>query len=287
VSNNDIIVRHRGRLFVESGGKRTLLCGMSPKLAAHVKADDEQAIPELNLAEAVPILARGKCPACESRLKVKETGRYYCRECACTFVNTEGYKLPVLMADEIILGSVAGHAVQEFTTVGVASVMPSPMKTKDGTAVGTVCPRCMAELNQRGECGKCAWTPTDIDKLWEQVVRIVERVVVVTGSADKTVEFESGSRSCKLLLRESAEGHKYTGRFVDVSADSIDEIVGRPKAIINFVVERLGSQPVRHVNSPPVNSPKKEAGHRLTNRDSGNNIRPSQLGLTRNRLTRR
>lgn len=268
---NNNIIRHRGRLFVESEGKRKFLCSMSPRLAAFIEMEGERAIPELNLTEAIPKLAKGTCPLCESRLKVVATGRYYCAGCEQTFINTEGYRLPVLMADEIIVGAVAGHTVQEFTTAGVAPVMPSPMKTTDGTAVG-ICPRCYNELNQRGEC-KCGWSPTDIDKLWEQIVRIVERIVPIQGSKDKTVQFEYGTDLCKIVLEETDDGHKYVGRYVNITSDRIDEIIGRPKAVINFIVDKLGLQPVRQVNNTPVNSPIQETGYRLSDRNSGKDIR--------------
>lgn len=275
---NNNIIRHRGRLFVESEGKRKFLCSMSPRLAAFIELDDERAIPELDLTEAIPKLAKGLCPLCESGLKVVSTGRYRCTACEQTFINTEGYRLPVLLADEIIVGSIEGRAVQEFTTVGVAPVMPSPMKTKDGTAVG-ICPRCYNELNQRGEC-KCGWSPTDADKLWEQIVRIVERVVPIQGSKDKTVQFEYGTDLCKIVLEETDKGHKYLSRFVNITDDSIDEIIGRPKAVINFIVDKLGLQPVRQVNNTPVNSPIQETGYRLSNRDSGKDIRTGHQGST-------
>jgi len=263
------IVRHRGRLFVEQNQKRKLLCSMSPKLAAYVVDGNDIAIPDLHLVEAIPRLVKGECPECGSRLKVESVGRYKCADCETTFVNTEGYKLTSLMADEIIHGAVEGQTVNEFTTVGVAPVMPSGMKTKDGTAKG-ICPKCYNELSQTGACSLCEWAPTDHDKLWEQILSIVKRMVPVTATENYAVEFESASGSCKIVLEEHEDGYRYVGRLVNITEDSIRELTGRPKAIINFLVDKL--QPVRPVNSlqgQSVNTPKQESGNRLSPRFGG------------------
>ena len=268
-----IIIRHRGRMFAESAGTRQFLCSMSTKLVAQAGAPWEVAIPNLDLAEAVPRLCEGKCPICESTLKVIETGRYGCDNCDNVFVNTEGYRLPALLADEIIQGAIAGVALTEFTTINVPKTIPSPMATYAGTAVG-ICPRCYKELNQRGECG-CGWTPQQIDKVWEQIIEIVSGMVPIASTTRYTLEFESGLQSCKLILQEHEDGYRYTGRLVNVTEDSIQEITGRPKAIINFLVEKV--QPVRPVNHPSttgsVNTPKQESGHRLSFRVNGRDKR--------------
>ena len=272
MSDENRIIKRRGRLFIEQDGKRKFLCSLSPKLIARVESLDDVPIPTLTLTEALPRLMSGLCPVCESKLRVATIGRYECSDCSGVFVNTEGYRLPALMADEIISSVLAGQEIKEFTTVGVASMMPSPMKTKDGTARG-ICPRCYSSLNQRGEC-QCGWTPAEIDKLWEQLLSVTRRYVTLTSTSRYIAEFESGAQTCKIMLKEHEDGYRFIGRFINVTDDSIKEIIGRPKAVVNFITERL--QPVRPVNSPQgrqVNTPNQESGHRLSPRKRGRDIR--------------
>lgn len=260
-------VKQRGRLYVESEGNLRYLCSMSRKLAAQVESEQDIAIPLLRPDKAIPALSEGKCPLCSMGLKVESVGRYGCDDCGSTFVNTEGYRLPALLADEVILAASSGVALSELTTVGVASAIPSPMNTPDGTAVG-ICPRCYNELNKRGEC-KCGWTPSGVDKLWEQVRTMVERTASVTSTGDLTIEFEIAGEACKIVIGEQDDGYRYNGRFVNIAEDRIQEITGRPQAVINFLAKRL--EPVCQVNRPTnVNFPITETGHRLSTRsDSG------------------
>ena len=274
--DGEMVIEDNGRLYLRGeDDKRTFLCSLSPSLAI-VPRDGDITVMSLGpLSETIPHLIRGECPACQTKLEVTDPGRYACTPCGVGFVNEAGYRLPGLLSEEILRGVVAGRDLSEFTTVGVGTMMPRGVSTvvKPEKRYADICPKCFADLNQRGECNKCKWSPDDVDKLWEHVVRLASRIVQINHIGDKVLEFENRSEVCKIYIKETSLGHKFSARLENVSRDKATTIVGRPKAVINWVVEQISSKPVRPVNSPsgpPVNSPIQETGHRLVTRRRGN-----------------
>jgi len=271
--DQETIIEERGCLYLlGEDNKRKFLCSVSPDLAVALREADVTVLSLGKLSETIPYLVRGECPACQTTLEVIDQGRYRCESCDVTVVNDAGYRFPGLLAEEILRGVVAGRTVTEFTTVGVGTMMPSGMSrtVKPEKRYADICPKCFADLNQRGECGKCGWSPDDVDKLWEHVVRLVSRAVQVNYIGEHVMEFENRDEVCKIYIKETELGHKFSARLENVSQGKAVAIVGRPKAIINWVVERVSSQPVRPVNKSTVNSPIQESGHRLHTRKRGN-----------------
>jgi hypothetical protein len=271
--DNEKIIEDRGRLYVQDqDNKRTFLCSLSPDLAVMPLHEDITVISLGRLSETIPHLVRGECPACQTKLEVVEQGRYRCGSCDVGFVNEAGYRFPGLLSEELLRGVVAGRDISEFTTVGIGTMMPRGVAPtiKPEKRYADICPKCFADLNQRGECGKCGWSPDDADKLWEHVVRLVSRIVQINHIGDRVLEFENRNEVCKIYIKETDLGHKFQARLENVSRDTAKAIVGRPKAVINWIADHVSSQPVRPVNSSTVNSPIQETGRRLHTRERGN-----------------
>jgi hypothetical protein len=276
------IIESSGNLYKVEGERRVLLCAVLPSLICESDDGARINLSTLDLAESIPKLVEGQCPACDAALVVEARGAYNCTGCQRRYANNRGYRFPALVGDEVLRGVMDGMKIEEFMSTGIPVTRPSALKVPSGVDGAGICPKCNALTNKIGACTKCDWEPTQADRLWEQVVKLAGRVVHVTGTFGHTIGFDFRNASCKLTLDEDETGYKYRVRLTNITHDRIDEIVGRPRAVINWIATRL-SRPDRPVNSRPVvNSPIQETGYRLDSRA----LRDVHNRVTQNRFQR-
>lgn len=235
----ELIIEEAGKIYLKEEGSRVFLCGTDKGLVNLFATARDTVIDSLKLSEAIPLLVEGVCPLCKkSKLEVVEPGRYNCAGCNESLVNTRGYRLSMLYADELVIRASSG--LNEITTSGnVGQALPGKLRLDHSK----ICPNCLATLNKRGECGKCGWSPSGIDQLWEQILSVIDRVVSVIDTKGYTAEFDSRGNRCKIIITET-DGIKFEAAFKDIDNDVIHEIVGSPKAIINWIVDHVGTTPV-------------------------------------------
>jgi hypothetical protein len=249
-----------GQFYLDIDGEQVFLCGSALSSSCETAIPSDVAITSLAaLNEVVAIMAQGLCPLCSkpTRLVVESAGRYVCYECETTFVNDQGFRLPALFVDELILGVSSGKSVAEMTTTGAIPARPGRLATVKKTTLDYTksCPHCYETLNLRGECPKCNWSPSGRDKLWERVTRIVERVVEVWNIGDSSLEFELGGELCKIYLEDVGDGLRYKARLKNINRDSVREVIGRDTRIINCVLDWTNVEPASSTNfssTPPA-----------------------------------